>query len=814
MNGGEALSGVTDGLDETGDKLDEVAEKADKAKGSLQGFDRVNNVTTSSGSDSGDNKDDNSIYKGLMTSMLDELNAMTEEATQSFADSLKYKALEGLKTALDNFNKYAKETTGRLDFNLGFDFSAIKENLKTAFDNIKKLLSSWGTFFVEIGLKIADDVNIGTITTKITELLNKLTEVANTVSDILQPALNTFYEIGIKPIMEYLGIETIDVLDFLIEKLDELAKWFTDNEANINSFFENLGKNTSQAFRVLTGQETLDDVVAMREVKTDENGNTIVDEAGEPELTPWAKFLTMLSEVDNKIKTVREAVTQLVDVLNGDGVSLDTLIAMNDDSAWGSILTILHSLRDILGDLLSKLGEFAVNEGLPWLQEKLSELADWISQNKDKIKDLLTTVAGIAWTGFKLFVDLVGKLIDFCVQNPGVVAGFFSGLLALKAGSWFVSTAAGLGHTVLGLSNLVTKVGEAGSIGAWFSGLGTSVTTAFSGLGTAIAGVLPIIAIVVAVIAGLIAIITDLWNTSETFRNGVSTILSGIKDTFDRNFGRVKESFNELKDKFSELYNAYSDSGLKTFLEVVLLTALSSIILIIQTLISIISGVVTIVFDVVTRIISIVLNLKDMIAGTVDVIIGILTGDWDRVKSGWSTGLDGLVGLVENLIGTIGDLFGGLWDTVKDIWDNITGTGENLGVSVWETITSKTSAKSAKKVTTNKLGGSIAGGQIFIANENGKAELIGNIDGSGKTNVANNNMIIDAMTNGVFTGVYNALAEVNNQRGSVGGAGQNVNLRIDGFGLIDSSTVNELARLIAPALNSNNSNIANVNFTI
>ena len=62
--------------------------------------------------------------------------------------------------------------------------------------------------------------------------------------------------------------------------------------------------------------------------------------------------------------------------------------------------------------------------------------------------------------------------------------------------------------------------------------------------------------------------------------------------------------------------------------------------------------------------------------------------------------------------------------------------------------------------------------------------------------------------------VYNALAEVNNQRGTVAGAGQNVNLKIDGFGLIDSSTLSELARMLAPYLGSNNKNIANINFSI
>ena len=75
-------------------------------------------------------------------------------------------------------------------------------------------------------------------------------------------------------------------------------------------------------------------------------------------------------------------------------------------------------------------------------------------------------------------------------------------------------------------------------------------------------------------------------------------------------------------------------------------------------------------------------------------------------------------------------------------------------------------------------------------------------------------MIIEAMTNGVFTGVYNALAEVSNQRVGNNIGGGNTTIKLDGFGLIDSSTLSELARMLAPYLGSNNKNIADINFSI
>ena len=56
---------------------------------------------------------------------------------------------------------------------------------------------------------------------------------------------------------------------------------------------------------------------------------------------------------------------------------------------------------------------------------------------------------------------------------------------------------------------------------------------------------------------------------------------------------------DNLKEKFSELYNAYSDSGLKNLLEVVLLSVISNIVLYIQNLITTVMGVVSIVKEII-----------------------------------------------------------------------------------------------------------------------------------------------------------------------------------------------------------------------
>ena len=97
-------------------------------------------------------------------------------------------------------------------------------------------------------------------------------------------------------------------------------------------------------------------------------------------------------------------------------------------------------------------------------------------------------------------------------------------------------------------------------------------------------------------------------------------------------------------------------------------------------------------------------------------------------------------------------------------------------------MTGRTMASRAQRITAHANGGSIAGGQLFIANENGTPEMIGKISGSNKTNVANNQMITDA----IFEAVYNAIAEASNQRASTtSNNNSTVGININGFGLID-----------------------------
>ena len=1062
--GTDAVGGLNDSLDKTKDNLDEVDKKSKKAKGSLQSFDRVNNVTSSSSSKGSGSGSDGFDYKKLMTSMLGDLNALAAEASKSFADKMQEKMQEALKTAWDNFVKYAKKITGRDIIDLGFDWKSIKQSLKTIWKNIKTLISSWGTFVIEIGIKFLDDINIGKIITKFLEFTSAVTDLAVAFSEVLIPVLRNFYDEVLSPIVKLVGEKIVDAFDKAIEKVKAWTKYLQDNKPEL---IEEWTEKLKHFFNVVTGKESAN-----------------------PE--------------DGAIGTVLE-------ILNKIG-------------------KVIKALIPIVSDLASALGVFLKEEFLPWLNEKLGELAKWLSENKDDIVKFLKEIAGFVWDSFKVFVDLISKLVDFCVKHPTAVKVFLEGLVAIKIASWAASSAAGIGQLVFQLQ-LLSKLGgitkALGGIGTAATATSTELATVGAAGGTAakksvlskVLGKTGSLASVESAdgavlssymmggsgVLGGLAKFGTFMGSGATTAGGVATagassiagivggiagIGDGIKDLYDAS----KETNEEIKEQknwsggtkigmvgagaatgatigsvvpgvgtavgaavgagvsgvaaifkgsdISEwLHDAWDNTlkpfftesipeafgklveGLKTFFTETVPTTVSNIGTGISTFFTetvpgffsnLWEGIKTFFTETVPQTISNIAdsistfftetvpgffgNLIDgvvqfftedvpyalgYIAGSLKVfftetIPGFFGGLWKDIKTFFTetipTALETITEkattfLTETIPGffkglwkdikklfketiptaletistkattflteTIPGFFKGLWKDIKtfftetiptaletivtkattfltvtipgffgSIWKSIktfftetiptaletietkattflTVTIPHFFGSIWKSLrkfftetiptaistvqtgiktfftetipnkiksvldgigdifdgavgwvkskfssigsnfsagynsaVKKTSAKSAKKVTSHAVGGSIAGGQLFIANENGGAELVGDITGASGAQVANNGMIIKAMTDGVFTGVYNALAEASNQRSNAGGMTTNAKIEINGFGLIDSSTLRELARLLAPYNNSNNTNIADVNFSI
>lgn len=929
----EAVNDYNNQLGETADKLDEVNKASKKASGGLQSFDRINNVTTSKSSDSSQGSD-GFDYSSLMTSMLGKLNDMAAQASQSFFEGLNQNLENKIEELKQKLLDFAKNITGRTNIDFGFDEKAIKTNLNKVKNDIIKIIKSWGTFVLAIGFKIADDVNIGAIITKVTELLAAFTNLASTMTDVLIPAFNAFYDTGLSKMFTWLGSTALNGLQLLIDTFNDWSDWFVENKTLILNFFTALGTifssvwtvisgkldsgfgSLSEQFKAFTEDQQSGLVTWMTDIVT--NVDSIASDAS-------TRVENFLDTVGTKLEWVSDLISGALETLFtgqvpedatggyasfynilldiksvvesiGGGIGIALGLQSPEEASDGALTfynmlvnvqSIIQTLTPLVLDLVESFNDFAAENILPFINDKLSQLDTWLKNNSDKVKTLLETVGGIAWDGFKLFVDLTGKLIDFVVQNPGVVVTFFSSLLALKVGSWFVSAAAGIGQMIPGLTNLGTAISTVGpQISTAFASINTALSgTVFGSASAALGGLVSPLTLVVALVVGLVAAFVDLWNTSEDFRAAFAEMADTLKSKIDalaKQFGEGSKFSDALKH-LKSLYDTYLKPVLQVLFEIVGYLATG----VLGTLIDwvgLLVGGVSQVFD----------GLLTQLEGFIDLIVGFLTKDDAKVQEGLLKIGEGIYKVIEGIFGTLIGLLGQLisnlldflWNAGKQIIDKVkevfgihspstvfADIGKNLidglkngisnawksfttfinnkidsfkkifknfadsvggffddiwtgftdGVSAgwstvtgavtdgWNFITGKTRASNAQSITSHANGGSIAGGHLFIANENGVPEMIGKIPGSSKTNVANNQMITDA----IFEAVYNAIAEASNQRSSVGSTNNSpLGININGFGLIDQSTLQALARMLAPYLGANNRNIANVNFSI
>ena len=875
--GAAALSNVSGMADDAKDSLDAVSEASKEAGGNLQSFDRINNVTTSSGSGSGSDGFD---YSKLFTSGIDKINKLAFDAQESYMERLKRK----LKEDVDSLSKYIKsklnEITGR-EINLGFDMATISGNLKSIFNHIKDTLKTWGTFVISIGVKIADDMNLGLIITKLSTLIERFTALARTVSNVVTPILNSFYETTLRPLVEELGVNAVNLIDKWILKTNE-------TETNVMS------ADWAESF-----SNTLDSAFSKVEqflgVLTRTKAEAVLDETAG---TSWGLFLSVLD----------------------------------------AFLKVGEALAPIIADLAAEFGAFLRDEALPWFIEKLEDLSIWLTENKDKIEEFLSTFGGIAWEAFKLFVEAVAKLIDLCVQHPKAVAAFFIALTAIKLTSWATDSAVSLIKLFNIIKDFKNNFGGNGTAEAVSEVLGLPGATAAAGtagkgiLGTLKAAgkwglsklgkVLPGAALVAAGTAGLTYDYNNISDYSKVDKKQKELEKAGLKAIEEGNYALAQE-YSKKIDIMEEIQNNifkrpkdaldedYVDELYQQWLEEQDLLAEQE-----QTrkensekLIEYNNAVTNSAKDTSTSVVNaystvpdgvnksfstaaegaknelnsipgdihsdaVVAQYSSLPEGVENIFAGAkiaANNQTNEITSNAATGCKAMTNAflayntaVRTIISNTNANINKNFDSISKRADEILKKYANLGtlgtgtsyqsrfsgltyrsstfVPKYETssvtgnttltvseavgavnnalekaakdTTDKTYAIRSKNVIgTNALGGSIAGGQLFIANEGGNAELIGNIDGTRKTNVANNNMIMEAMSSGVYEAVYNALAEVFNQRGFNNNTGS-ANIKIDGFGLIDQSTLRELARLLAPYLSSNSINIADTGFSI
>lgn len=505
-DGASAVDNLNNGLSDTKNKLDDVKEAAESAKGSLISGDRITSISASGSSGSGNDAFD---YSKLMSDALGGLNEIADKAQKSYIERMKENWDKGIKDLRDKFNNFAKDITGHSNFSLGFDTKKIKSDLDLAWGYIKVTLGNIGSTISNIGLSIADDFKIGRIITDVVALTTSILGLTGSITGYLKPQLKDIYEKYFSGLTKLLGdklhtaivnitntvremSEVFRILGSDSKSLEELAfvEKFKEEHPILAAFVSELQKmldtlrELGEYLKALSGDNTIDNAITIEKFKQNH-----------PVLY---QLVETLREVLGLIESVKKGFTGLFTGENeggsetgsnaqmlkkaGEGALAGYVLGGQKGAVAGGIAGFifgaigpektaeliaavtetLKSLGIVLGPLIESFAEWAKEELLPWLIEKLKAIGDWITENKDEIKKFFETFGNEAWNDFKIFVDTLGKLIDYIIKNPDTVIGFLKTLLALKIGSWFLEGSGSIMQWVGSFSKFLDVLGGGG----------------------------------------------------------------------------------------------------------------------------------------------------------------------------------------------------------------------------------------------------------------------------------------------------------------------------------------------------------------
>lgn len=220
----DSLGGMTEGL---GD-VEDGAKKASKATKALAGFDDL--VTLNSG---GDTKADSN--KGLI-GVGDSANFTLPTIDWGTPIQKETASVEEqLKGFVDRVNAKMNEITGRtVDF--GFNGEDALASLNNIMSNITSTLKGVGTLFIDLSIRFLDDINIGSILNSLLGTLESGTKLIKTAFEALKEPIINFYEIALKPVVEWIGVKLKDALSFASLEMDKWSAWFVDNKDLIFEF--------------------------------------------------------------------------------------------------------------------------------------------------------------------------------------------------------------------------------------------------------------------------------------------------------------------------------------------------------------------------------------------------------------------------------------------------------------------------------------------------------------------------------------------------------------------------------------------------
>ena len=230
-NMASGMSDIASGAEDTSSGLDSADKSAKKLKRTLAGFDQLNVL---SNPDSGSTSSGAGGGGGDITGLANASYISTEEEVQSGVS----KADEYFKQVSEIYHKWF-DNLPKLKIN--FDKEQALEDIKGIGLDVLNTISGLGSFVITIGINLANDLDIGKLANDFISLVKSVTGLASSLTDVLVPAFEKLYDIGLKPVVEWIGEKVHDAFKTLSGIIDDFAKFVEDNAEGFKAWGEILG---------------------------------------------------------------------------------------------------------------------------------------------------------------------------------------------------------------------------------------------------------------------------------------------------------------------------------------------------------------------------------------------------------------------------------------------------------------------------------------------------------------------------------------------------------------------------------------------
>ena len=228
-NMASGMSDIASGAEDTSSGLDSADKSAKKLKRTLAGFDQLNVLSTP---DSGSTS--SGAGGGDITGLANASYISTEEEVESGVS----KADEYFKQVSEIYHKWF-DNLPKLKIN--FDKEQALEDIKGIGLDVLNTISGLGSFVITIGINLANDLDIGKLANDFISLVKSVTGLASSLTDVLVPAFEKLYDIGLKPVVEWIGEKVHDAFKTLSGIIDDFAKFVEDNAEGFKAWGEILG---------------------------------------------------------------------------------------------------------------------------------------------------------------------------------------------------------------------------------------------------------------------------------------------------------------------------------------------------------------------------------------------------------------------------------------------------------------------------------------------------------------------------------------------------------------------------------------------